>query len=631
MTGSDARRAGGQAGLTRLVDDRDLLRRRLARLPALPGVYLMRDAQGSVIYVGKAVSLRDRVRSYFGGAASQPRRTAELVDRICDFDFLTCSNEQEALVLECNLIKHYRPRHNVLLKDDKNFLYLKWRTDQPYAAIHYVRRIDDDGARYFGPYPSAHALRSTVRWLRQLLPFRTCSEQIFKQGRVCLDYHIKRCPGPCESKISAEGYRERLDELALFLEGRSDHLVRSLKVRMRDAAARQAYEEAARCRDRLHAIERISDRQKVLSRGHEDQDIVVLAQDATEALVKMGYVRSGKLIGSESFVLDGSQAFGEAAQMSGFLGQYYSTAAQIPGTVLVNHVPEDHQLLENWMAGRRGGKVTIHRPLRGSKRQLLAQMSISAASELDQLHLSRKRDRQHYDPLLAELASELHLASPPTRIECYDVSNTQAESAVVAMVVFEAGKPKPEHYRRFRIQGVQGPNDFAMLAQALRRRLTRLEMAQRDLDKAQADESFDATPDLLLIDGGRGQLSAVAAVLQDSAFPDLAACALAKQREEIFTLDRQQPIILPRNSPVLFLVQRIRDETHRFAITYHRQLRSRRAMGSPLDSIEGVGPRRKSRLLRRFGSIAEIRQASVEELVEAGLYRTLAVRVKQVL
>jgi excinuclease ABC subunit C len=613
------------------VSSDDAIKQRLRAVPEEPGVYLFRDAKEQVIYVGKALRLRDRLRQYFMPGYAQTARVEEMVRRIYDFEFVQCANEVEALVLECNLIKNYRPRFNIRLKDDKNYLYLKLPVTETYPRVHYSRRVQNDGALYFGPYTSAQSLRNTVKSIRQLLPFRTCSDEIFKQGKVCLDFHIRRCPGPCEKRISPEDYKARIREVGMFMEGRSDLLVRQLEGRMEEAAERLDFENAARYRDQLQSIERIADRQKVLVHGRDDQDLIAYSRKGGDVFVEVAYVRRGKMVGHDGHPLDGAADATEPELLRGFLLQYYTSATHVPRTVIAPGAIDEPELMTDWLSQRRGGPVTIEVPQRGRKRALVQQLGETAAQELEQLRIQADYDRSRTEPMLAALADALGLEDPPKRIECYDISNIQGESAVGAMVVFEDGRPKNEHYRHFRIRYVPGPNDFAMLQEVLTRRLERLESAQRREDADIGDRSFSSRPDLILIDGGKGQLGATLEVIESAGFADIPTFALAKEREEIFAPGRAEPIVQERNSPGMFLVQRIRDEAHRFAITHHRKVRSRKALTSPLDSVEGIGPARKRALLRHFGSIDAIRQASVEEIVEQGIPERLAARLKETL
>lgn len=614
------------------VAQEDAVKRRLRAVPDAPGVYLFRDARGQVIYVGKALRLRDRLRSYFTAANAQTARVSELVRKVYDFEFVTTANEVEALVLECNLIKNYRPRFNIRLKDDKNYLYLKLPVAEEYPRVHYSRRVQNDGSLYFGPYTSAQSLRGTVKSIRQLLPFRTCSDEIFKQGKVCLDFHIKRCPGPCERRIGADDYKARIHEVALFMEGRSDVLVRELHGRMEQSADRLDFENAARYRDQLQSIERIADRQKVLTRGRDDQDLIAYARKGAEVFVEVAYVRQGKMVGHDGHPLDGASEATEAELLRGFVLQYYASATHVPRAVILPGLLEEPELMTGWLAQRRGGPVSIEVPQRGRKRALVTQLAETAAQELEQLRIQADYDRSRTEPMLAALAEALDLEIPPKRIECYDISNIQGDSAVGAMVVFEDGRPRNDHYRHFKIRFASGPNDFAMLQEVLRRRLERLESAQRREEAdAVGDRSFTSLPDLILIDGGKGQLSAALEVLESAGYADIPTFSLAKEREEIFAPGRADPIVQERNSPGMFLVQRIRDEAHRFAITHHRKVRSRKALTSPLDSVEGIGPARKRVLLRHFGSVQAIREAPVQDIVALGVPERLAKRLKETL
>jgi excinuclease ABC subunit C len=620
----------------------ETIRRRLRAVPDTPGVYLLRDVSGTVIYVGKALRLRDRLRSYFTAGYAQTPRIADLVRRVTDFEFVKAENEVEALVLECNLIKHYRPRFNIRLKDDKNYLYLKLPVTEEFPRVHYTRRILDDGALYFGPYTSAQSLRSTVKSIRQLLPFRTCSDDIFKQHKVCLDFHIRRCPGPCEGRIDAEEYRARIHDVALFMEGRSDQLTRQLRQKMAAAAEGLDFENAARYRDQLLAIEKIADRQKVLTRSREDQDLVAYARDGRDVFVEVAYVRQGKMVGHDGHALDGAAEASESELLRGFLLMYYGSATHVPRSVILAGEVDEPELVADWLSQRRGGPVALEVPQRGRKRALVQQLAETAQDELKQLRIQADYDRSRTEPMLTALADALELDEPPHRIECYDISNIQGASAVGAMVVFEDGRPKNDHYRSFKIRHTPGPNDFAMLQEVLRRRLERLEMAQRRGEgeespngngtvAAVGDASFSSRPDMILIDGGKGQLGAAMEVIEELGYADIPTFGLAKEREELFAPGRPEPIVQEHDSPGMFLVQRVRDEAHRFAITHHRKARSRRALSSPLDSVEGIGPARKRLLMRTFGSLPAIREAPVDEIVRLGIPERVAVRLKELI
>ena len=668
----------------RLVDNADLLRARLRAAPTGAGVYVMRDLEGRVAYVGKAASLRNRLRSYFTGMESLPARTRTLVDRVFDFEVISCLNEREALILENTLIKQYRPRYNVRLKDDKSYLYLKIpkpgagpamatgtareqlrapRGERGVLATefprpYYTRRIARDGARYFGPYTSAQSLRTTVKSLRTIFPFRTCSDEIFRRGRVCLDYHIKRCSGPCEGRIDAAEYATLLDQVDLFMQGRSDVLDAQLHSQMEDAAESLDFELAARFRDRLRATHRIAERQKMLTGSRADQDCVAVALEGGRAMVALLSVRKGRVLAMETHELEGVADLTAGDCLGAFVAQYYGNAPTVPRTVLVSDAIEDAGVIAEFLADQRGGPVDLRHAQRGSGRELVEQARATALSALRQRRIVDDFDAERTEALLVDLAERLGLAGPPRRIECYDISNTMGTNSVGSMIVFEDGRPRPSHYRHFGIRTVEGSDDFASIEETLRRRFARYlrsrsdgvgaddlpvddpagsngevaprtEPRERGGDSA-AEESFGILPDLILIDGGKGQLAAAHRVLREAGLGQLPVFGLAKRNEELFAPGRSRPIIIEKDSPTLFLVQRVRDEAHRFAITHHRGRRGRSALRSRLDVVPGLGPVRKRALLRRFGTVDGIRTASVEALSEE-VPRAVALSIKELL
>jgi excinuclease ABC subunit C len=668
----------------RLLDNPELLRERLRAAPTGAGVYVMRDLEGRVAYVGKSASLRNRLRSYFNGVESLPARTRTLVERLFDFEVIPCLNEREALILENSLIKQYRPRYNVRLKDDKSYLYLKIpkpgsgpahapgtareqlrapRGERGVLATefprpYYTRRIARDGARYFGPYTSAQSLRSTVKSLRTIFPFRTCSDEIFRRGRVCLDYHIKRCSGPCEGRIDAVEYATLLDQVELFMQGRSDALDAQLRRQMEDAAGRLDFELAARFRDRLRAIDRIAERQKMLTGSRSDQDCVAVALEGGRAMVALLAVRRGRVLGMETHELEGVTDLSAGECLGAFVPQYYSNAPSLPRTILVSDAIEDVAVIEEFLAGQRGGPVDLRHARRGTGRELVEQARTTALSALRQRRIVDDFDSERTDALLVDLAERLHLPAPPRRIECYDISNTMGTNSVGSMIVFEDGRPRPSHYRHFGIRTVEGSDDFASMEETLRRRFARLLRSRAEgataedipvddpagsngevrahtsadggADNRSNEDSFGVLPDLVLIDGGKGQLGAAHRVLREAGLSQVPVFGLAKRNEELFAPGVSRPIIIEKDSPTLFLLQRVRDEAHRFAITHHRARRSRSALRSRLDSVPGLGPVRKRTLLRRFGSLDGIRAATVEALSEE-VPRTVALSIKELL
>jgi excinuclease ABC subunit C len=602
---------------TPLIADRpDLLKERLRQAPDGPGVYVMRDDKTKVIYVGKAMNLRNRLRSYFQAGGPPHPRTAQMVRKVFDFDVLTCSTDQEALLLECTLIKRYRPRYNIRLRDDKNYLYMKVPRKGDFPRVYTVRKVADDGARYFGPFTNAGALRTTMKTLRRIFPYRTCSDETLKRGRVCLDYHIKRCAGPCEDLIGRDDYHQNLEQISVFMDGRPKELLRSIRGEMMAASDSLEFERAARLRDRASALEKVAQRQSVLSQSVREQDVIGLARSGATAIVAVLTVRGGQVLGSETFELEGSAEMETGEIVNGFAGQFYGDATSYPRDVLVPEVIADGDTLAAWMTGRRGARVTISVPERGARVRLLEMAANNAEEALTQATIKKDYDSERAEKLLADLQEALGLDRLPRRIECYDISNLMGTDPVGSMVVFEDGRPRPAHYRRFHIKGVKGANDFAMLQEMLRRRFTRLAAARVDTAERthkHDDDSFESLPDLVIVDGGKGQLSAAREVMEQLGVHQITTFGLAKQKEELIP-SGGPTVRLPLGSPALFLVQRVRDEAHRFAISFHRRTRAKERLASPLDAVPGLGPRRKRQLIKRFRSLAGVREASLAEL-----------------
>lgn len=602
---------------TPLIADRpDLLKERLRQAPDGPGVYVMRDDKTKVIYVGKAMNLRNRLRSYFQAGGPPHPRTAQMVRKVFDFDVLTCSTDQEALLLECTLIKRYRPRYNIRLRDDKNYLYMKVPRKGDFPRVYTVRKVADDGARYFGPFTNAGALRTTMKTLRRIFPYRTCSDETLKRGRVCLDYHIKRCAGPCEDLIGRDDYHQNLEQISVFMDGRPKELLRSIRGEMMAASDSLEFERAARLRDRASALEKVAQRQSVLSQSAREEDVIGLARSGATAIVAVLTVRGGQVLGSETFELEGSAEMETGEIVNGFAGQFYGDATSYPRDVLVPEVIADGDTLAGWMTGRRGARVTISVPERGARVRLLEMAAKNAEEALTQATIKKDYDSERAEKLLADLQEALGLDRLPRRIECYDISNLMGTDPVGSMVVFEDGRPRPAHYRRFHIKGVKGANDFAMLQEMLRRRFTRLAAARVDTAERthkHDDDSFESLPDLVIVDGGKGQLSAAREVMEQLGVHQVTTFGLAKQKEELIP-SGGPTVRLPLGSPALFLVQRVRDEAHRFAISFHRRTRAKERLASPLDAVPGLGPRRKRQLIKRFRSLAGVREASLAEL-----------------
>ncbi len=605
-----------------------LIEEQLNRLPNSPGVYLMRDAEGNILYVGKAANLHHRVRSYFGARQKLSPKLRRLVARVADIDFFVATSEQEALILELNLIKQYHPRYNVRLKDDKTFPYLKIDINEEWPRVYITRRLEPDGGRYFGPFASAKSVRQTLRVLQNIFPFRICSKAITgTASRACLEYHLGRCLAPCIGAVSREEYAEVINEVILFLEGKQERVVRELKARMNKAAEAMDFEKAALLRDQIQAIHRVIEGQKIAATVRGEQDVIAFAQDRDQAYVQVFFVRNNKLIGRESFLLQGTQHEEPRQIMTSFIQQFYASSPHIPPLLLLQHPVADSLIIKDWLQSKRGGKVWIQVPRRGSKKQLIDIVAENARQGLEQLKIKELATPKALEAALAEIERELELKTPPLRMEAYDISNIQGRSAVGSMVVFEKGKPKPAHYRRFKIKTVSGANDYAMLQEVLQRRFRHIFKK----DETSTLDTWAILPDLVLIDGGRGQLNAALSVL-DEIGGSVPVVSLAKENEEIFIPQRKEPVILPRSSSGLQLLQRLRDEAHRFAITYYARVHRRQTFTSALDSIPGIGPKRKRALLRRFGSVPKIREASVDELVAAtGMNQSQAKRIKEYL
>lgn len=613
--------------------DQVLFQQRLNTLPAKPGVYLMKDAAGQVIYVGKAVNLRSRVRSYFHASNGQTPKIRRLVAHIADFEFIVTGSELEALILECNLIKKYRPRYNVRLKDDKRYPYIKISLQERFPRIYTVRHMQDDGARYFGPYTSSKAVEQTLELLRKLFPYLTCKREITgKDQRACLYYHIGRCAGPCIGAISQEDYQALIEQIVLFLEGKQERIIQNLQQEMQRAAEALAFERAAALRDQVHALQKVIERQKVVSATRSDEDVIAFVREDGQACVQVFFIRGGKLIGREYFILTGTQDEDDLEIMTSFVKQFYDEAAYIPPTILVQHGIEEEQVIEEWLRQKRGTKVAVRVPYRGKGRELVQMAAENAAETLAHLRAQWAADQARQVTALDELQKYLNLARAPTRIECYDISNIQGTSATGSMVVFVRGVPRKSEYRRFRIKTVSGADDYAMLQEVLRRRFKRAKsqvMEQKPVSEEE-QSGWGVMPDLVIVDGGKGQLHAALEVMDEMGVAYIPAIGLAKQREEVFVPGRSDPLLLPRDSEALYLLQRVRDEAHRFAIGYHRRLREQSGLASTLDEIPGVGPKRRQALLKHFGSLEAIHEASVEELAAVkGMTREAAERIKE--
>ena len=640
------------------------LRAILRQLPLAPGVYLMKSADGRVLYVGKADLLRHRVRSYFGSRAGLDSRIVRMTTEVADVETIVTDTVSEAFLLESNLIKEHRPRFNIRLRDDKSYPFVKITLGEDFPRIVRTRKLTRDGSRYFGPYASASSVDETLKLLRRIFPFRTCNLEIPEGKRVlerpCLLYYINRCQGPCIQAIEKAPYRATINRIIDFLEGRQEGIAAELRADMQQHSDGLRYEQAAIARDKLRAVERTIEQQKVAAYSRAEQDVIGIAREEGEACLQLFVIRNGKMIGREHFIVEGARDVTDGEVLASFLQQYYAATERPPREVVLPFAPTEPDALAAFLSDRRGSRVALTVPERGDKRRMVALATQNAVEALSRERAEWLADAGKRDEALEALAAALELPRPPERIECYDMSNIQGTSAVGSMVVFVNGRPEPREYRRFRIRSGETPDDFRMMAEVIRRRFSRasrlraetgaLSLAAVGADPAfegLADDAADAEgrdesappnaardagwalPDLVIVDGGKGQLSAAMGVLRDLNLGDVPVAGLAKRFEELYLAGRSDPIILAPKSQGLYLVQRIRDEAHRFAITYHRSVRSRRALASVFDEIEGIGPVRKKALLKRFGSVRRVREASVDELAETpGIPRELAERLK---
>lgn len=576
------------------------IRKALAVLPEKPGVYLMHDAEGKVIYVGKAVVLKNRVRSYFRNLASHTPKVKAMVAKIAEIETIVTSSEVEALILECNLIKKYRPRYNISLKDDKTYPYLKVTVQEDFPRLLVTRRQSRDGAKYYGPYADAGAMHATVKLLRSMFPLRTCRKM--NPDRPCLNYHIKRCLAPCAGHIGRSEYQQMIKSVCMVLDGRTTELERDLKRAMQEAAENYAFEEAARLRDQLQAVERLNETQKAVTNNGGDMDIIGFGKDMTGLCLQIFFVRNGKLMGRDNFFLEDAGDTSDEV-ITAFIKQYYNEATFVPHEIVVPYLPEaaEQQLIENWLAEKAQRKVVLLLPQRGVKKQLLELANTNAVKLLEERlrkgNLSLTSDVQAAEELQHILGVEHSLV----RMDCFDISHTQGTETVASMVVFRNGSPSKKDYRKYKIVSAEGkPDDFKSMKEVVYRRY----------------KDYEDLPSLVIIDGGKGQLSSALEVIRGLGLAELPVVSLAEREEEIFIPHQSKSIVLDRDSAALKLIQRIRDEAHRFAITYHRKLRSKRNLVSVLDHVEGIGPKRRQELWKAFKTLDAMKAATVEELAD---------------
>ena len=611
-----------------MIDWGEKLEEKIRMLPDSPGCYLMKDREGTIIYVGKAVNLKNRVRSYFRDTAHTPK-VAAMISHIDDFEILLCETNLEALILECNLIKLHRPYYNILLKDDKHYPYLKVNMKEPYPRLELTRRQEKDGARYFGPYIGASAVKQVIEAVRGVFPLRTCRQALPLKTpkRPCVNYDIHKCLAPCAGKCTEGEYHEMMEGVLHFLEGDYAPVVDQLKREMGEAAAAMRYERAAQLRDKIRDVQGLMERQIALRTDGSEQDLIAVAQDGLDAMIQILYVRGGRMIGGDHFLLarEGGENPGEV--IAGFLTQYYEEAALIPRNVFCQTLPEGAaEQLEAWLRERKGAAVTLRTPRRGEKHELVLLAVKNAEDALKKRNARRTIQEERTVGAAANLGKILGMADYPRRIEGYDISNTQGQQSVASMVVFIDGAPAKKEYRRFRIKTVEGANDFASMKEVLGRRYAH---ALREREEGITDGKFSDLPDLILIDGGPQQVRFAMEALSELGVDPPTLFGLAEKEEEIWLPGAETPICLDHHTPELQLVQRVRNEAHRFGIIHHRVLRAKAFTHSQLEDIPGIGPARRKALLKAFGSLKALREANVEEIAAVkGMTRQTAEAVK---
>ena len=605
------------------------LEEKIRMLPDSPGCYLMKDASGEIIYVGKAVNLKNRVRSYFRDTAHTPK-VAAMIAHIDDFDVLLCETNLEALILECNLIKRHKPYYNILLKDDKHYPYLKVDMREPYPRLEICRRMEKDGAKYFGPYIGANAVRQVIEAVRDVFPIRSCRQVLPPKTlkRPCMNYDIGRCLAPCAGKCTEEAYREMMEGVLSFLGGDYDGVLKKLRKDMEEAAAAMRYEKAAAVRDKIRDVEGLMERQIALRTDRSEQDLIALAQDGLDAMIQILYVRGGRMVGGDHFALPREGAEDPGEVIASFLTQYYEQAGLIPRNVLCQTLPEGAaEQLEAWLREKKGAAVTVATPQRGEKHELVLLAAKNAEDALQKRNARRTVHEERTVEAAKNLGKILGMDRYPRRIEGYDISNTQGVQSVAAMVVFIDGEPARKEYRHFRIKTVEGANDFASLYETLSRRYAH---AAKEAEAGEKNGKFTDLPDLILIDGGPQQLRFARQAILDLGMTPPDMFGLAEREEEIWLPGAEEPIRLDHRTPELQLVQRVRNEAHRFGIIHHRTLRGKASIHSQLEDIPGVGPARRKALLKAFGSLKAIRGADIDTLAAVpGMNRAAAEAVRR--
>ncbi len=599
----------------------DSLQLKLKNLPTNPGVYLFKNNKGKIIYIGKAKNLRNRVRTYFQSQDRHQERTRRMVAKVADLELMVTANEIESLILEANLVHEHKPRYNVMLKDDKHFPYVKITTNEPFPRVLVVRRLEKDKATYFGPYTSSKGMRKTLAFLTRMFKIRSCAYTIpppeGKSYQVCLDYHIKRCAGPCEGLVSLEEYGEGVQNIILALQGKSKALIARLTERMQASSNALNFEDAQECRDRIEALKSVIFKQSVDVGELVDRDIVAVAREGTDGVAVVLQIREGGLIGRQHFQLSAEADDSDENVLETFIQQYYNHQPNIPEELCLPQEVAEAKLIEKWLRQERGGKMRVFTPKIGEKTRLVDLAAKNARLMLDEMLIQKRTFTERISKMVTSLKDELSLSKSPQRMVCFDISNTGETDSVGSCAFFDNGKPKKAEYRHFKIKGAVGrQDDFLMMREVVGRYFHRIREDELD------------PPDLVVVDGGKGQLSNARAELKSLGFEDQMVIGLAKRLEEVFLPERSDPITIPRGAPALILLKRIRDEAHRFAITYNRKVRTKRTIKSALDDIPGIGPAKRTALLKKFGSVKRIKEATADEIAEIkGINKAMAEKI----